>query len=73
MALVYANRRRLIVSWMVVAGIVTLVLLVRLLPQPWRGVVDAGVALALAYGAVAIAVLYARALAGRLVFPLDLP
>jgi hypothetical protein len=46
--------RRLVSAWTLVVGIVTIVLIVRKLPQPWRGSVDAGVVLALSWGAVAI-------------------
>jgi hypothetical protein len=44
-------RRR---AWMMVVGIWSLVLLVRQLPQPWRGVVDSGVVVGLFWGTVAL-------------------
>lgn len=50
----YAPRRRRIISLAVTAGIIVLVLLVRLLPQPWRGIVDAGVVVGLAWGLIAL-------------------
>ena len=47
-------RRGLIVAWALVIGIVALVLLVRLAPQPWRGIIDAGVVLGLGIGSLSI-------------------
>jgi hypothetical protein len=46
--------RRLLSAWVMLVGIVTIVLIVRKLPQPWRGSVDAGVVIALTWGTVAI-------------------
>jgi hypothetical protein len=46
--------RRLFSAWVLLVGIVTIVLIVRKLPQPWRGSVDLGVVLALSWGSVAI-------------------
>ena len=54
MSLVGAERRALGRAWAGVALIVLAALGVRALPSPWRGVVDAGVASALAWGLVAI-------------------
>ena len=65
MGLFGATRKRLIVSRVLVAGIVLLVLFVRTLPQPWRGLVDAGVVLGLAWGTIALLVYSVRALMGR--------
>lgn len=45
-----AGRRTQIVSWALLVGIVLLVVLVRGLPQPWRGIVDAGVVVGLGIG-----------------------
>ena len=50
MALFDATRKRLIVSWILVSAIIALVLSVQLLPDPWRGIVDAGVVVGLAIG-----------------------
>jgi len=63
MGLIHATRRRLITSWSVTLGIVALVIAVGQLAQPWRGIVDAGVVLGLALGALSI--LYYLALAAR--------
>ena len=54
LGLIYVPRRRLIASWALVVGIVSLVMLVRLTPQPWRGIIDAGVVSALAFGLLSI-------------------
>lgn len=64
MALFGAPRRAMIVSWSLLVGIVALVILVRFVPQPWRGIVDAGVVLGLTIGSVSIAFHTARALRG---------
>ena len=64
--LIHASRRRLITSWSLVAGIFALVIGVRHVAQPLRGVVDAGVVLGLAWGLAALLALAARAVAGRL-------
>lgn len=62
--LVHATRRRLITSWCLVFGIYAIVQLVRLLEQPWRGILDAGVVVGLAYGTLALVIAFARVLAG---------
>lgn len=54
MGLLHGTRKRLIVSRTLLLGIVILVLVVRLLPEPWRAIVDAGVVLGLAAGALSI-------------------
>ncbi len=66
MGLIHASRRRLVTSWSLTAMIVLLVLAVRHLTQPWRGLVDAGVVLGLAWGLVAVLVFGVRALRGQL-------
>jgi FtsH-binding integral membrane protein len=64
MGFFHATRRRRIMSFALTAGIVALVLAVRLLPQPWRGIVDAGVVVGLAWGLLSLIVFSARALGG---------
>lgn len=54
MGFVNAPKRRVIAAWALSGGIVLIVLLYRLLPQPWRGILDAGVVLGLAWGMAAI-------------------
>ena len=46
----------------VTAGIIVLVLLMRFLPQPWRGIIDAGVVMGLSWGLVALLVFSIQAL-----------
>ncbi len=74
MGLVHASRKRLIVSWCVLGLIVLLIIGVRMLAQPWRGLVDAGVVVGLAWGVIAIIAFGVRALRGRdIPGELDLP
>ena len=54
MGFFHATRRRKIASYALTAGIVILVVLVRRLPQPWRGIVDIGVVGGLAWGLVTV-------------------
>lgn len=56
LSLVGADRRALARAWGGVALIVLAVLIVRAMPEPWRGIVDAGVSAALLWGAVALVV-----------------
>jgi hypothetical protein len=56
MAYFHAPKRRRITAISVTAGIIVLIVLVRLLPQPWRGIVDAGVVVGLAWGLVSLAI-----------------
>jgi len=59
------TRRRLIAGWGMTAGIVSLVLIVRTLAQPWRGLVDLGVVVALGYGLVSTVFWLVHGLKGR--------
>jgi hypothetical protein len=62
MAYFHAPRRRQITSLSVTAGIVVLVVLVRRLDQPWRGIIDGGVVVGLAWGIVSLSVFGFQAL-----------
>lgn len=64
MALVHATRRRLVANWILVTGIVAIIVLVRMLPQPWRAIVDGGVVVGLSWGVLSLLVSYARELRG---------
>lgn len=55
-----ASRRRIITSWSLTSGIVVLILLVSQIPQPWRGIIDAGVLAGLVYGLVWVYILTLR-------------
>lgn len=50
MGYIHATRRRKILSYGLSLMIVSFVLIARQLPQPWRGIVDAGVVTGLAIG-----------------------
>jgi hypothetical protein len=74
MGLIHATRKRLIVSWCLTLGIVAIVIAVRLLDQPWRGIIDAGVVVGLVWGSLSMLYFLALALMGReLPVPPDLP
>lgn len=47
-----ATRRRKISSWSLTIGLALLVMVIHQVPQPWRGIIDLGVVLGLAYGLV---------------------
>lgn len=64
LSLFHANRRGLTVAWVMLAIITLLVWLLGITPQPWRGIVDGGVVVALAWGTVALVVMAVRALLG---------
>ena len=52
-------------------GIVILVIIIRQLDQPWRGIVDAGVVIGLVWGALSIVVMFVRAVVWGIVPPND--
>jgi len=54
MAYFHAPKRRQITSISVTAGIIVLVILVRLLDQPWRGIIDGTVVVGLAWGLLSL-------------------
>lgn len=47
---IHASKRRKITAWSLTIGIIILIVIVRQLAQPWRGMVDAAVILGLSYG-----------------------
>lgn len=65
MGLFGADRKRMIVSWSITAGVFSLVKLVKLLPYPYRSIVDSGVVAGLTYGTLSIVFLTVRALLGK--------
>lgn len=74
MQLIHATKKRLIVSWAVLLGVTGLVLAVRMLDQPWRGIVDAGVVVGLSWGTISMIAFWIGALAGQpMPVPPDLP
>lgn len=62
MGFFHAQKRRKIVTYCLTGGILCLILLVRLLEQPWRGIIDAGVVLGLTWGIVSLALFTFQAL-----------
>jgi uncharacterized membrane protein YedE/YeeE len=64
MGLLHATRKRLVVSWILTLAIVAVVIVVRKLAQPWRGIIDAGVVVGLTLGLASICYYVARALGG---------
>ncbi|MCH9686597.1 MAG: hypothetical protein K0V04_34510 [Deltaproteobacteria bacterium] len=74
MSLFHASRRGLLVARILVAAITLLVIGVRQLDQPWRGIIDAGVVVGLAIGLLSIGYHLVRALGGHAPpVPPDLP
>ncbi len=65
MALFAAPKARMIVSWFIIVAVIGLILLIRQLSQPWRGIVDVGVVVGLGWGALSIVVFFALALLGK--------
>ena len=58
----FAKRKTQITAICLTLGIVLLVILVGLLPNPWRGLIDFGVVLGLTYGVISFALFTAKAL-----------
>ena len=54
MGFFHATKKRLITSYAVTSAIICMIILVRQLPQPWRGIIDTGVILGLGWGVAAI-------------------
>ena len=65
MSLFGASGRGMMVARGILVGVVGLVILVRQLDQPWRGIVDAGVVVGLGLGALSIVYFVLLALRGR--------
>jgi hypothetical protein len=65
MSLFHASRRGLLVARLLVVMIVLLVIAIRWLDQPWRGIVDAGVVAGLGIGLVSLGYWLVRSLCGH--------
>lgn len=61
MAFFHASRRARTVAWATTAMVIGFIVLLRQVPQPWRGIVDGGVVVALVWGALAIVFHFYRA------------
>ena len=74
MGLLHATRKRKLVAWSVTLGIIVLIVLVRHLVQPWRGIVDVGVVLGLMLGSLSVIYFTIRAFSDRsFSFATDVP
>lgn len=74
MGFFYATRKRMIVSWTITVMIVVLVVSIRHVDQPWRGIVDCGVVVGLGWGLAAQLWYLGRGLLGHeMVVDPDLP
>lgn len=74
MGFFHATRRRKITSISVTAGIILLIVLVRLLPQPWRGIIDLSVVVGLGWGIFSLVFFGFRAFASDdFDYPPDVP
>jgi ABC-type Fe3+ transport system permease subunit len=62
MAYFQAKARARRSAWILTSIILLAVAVVRRLPQPWRGIIDAGVVAGLGFGAIALGVAAIRAL-----------
>lgn len=68
LSMFHARRAQLIFRWTFVTALYTLIYFVRLLPQPWRGILDGGVVIALVWGLGAVFYFF-----GRYLLDLDHP
>ena len=55
LGLFHATRKTKVTAWVLTLGILSLVMLVHRLDQPWRGIVNAGVVLGLSWGMLSLA------------------
>jgi hypothetical protein len=70
MAYFHSTKRARISAWIVTTAVFVAIAVVRHVPQPWRGVIDAGVVIGLLWGMVSVAALFVRTL-GRTLPPGD--
>ena len=65
MGFFHASRRRKITSVSVTSGIIVLIILVRFLTQPWRGIIDAGVVVGLVWGLISLIIFIFQAFTSK--------
>jgi hypothetical protein len=65
MCLFHAKPRARYVAWGTLVMVIGFIVTLRHVPQPFRGIVDGGVVVALAWGVVIVLFYFARGLAGR--------
>jgi len=68
----HATRKRMIVSWTLTSVIVGLILLLRITPQPWRGIIDTGVVTGLMLGIMSLLYFAVQEVAGQWRHPIKL-
>lgn len=75
MGFIHATRKRKLVSFIVTGAIFLLVLLLRITPQPWRGIIDVGVVTGLGLGILSLIYFWLQVETGKWnhAIPLDLP
>ena len=74
MGFFHASKKRKITSISVTLGIIVLIVLVRFLAQPWRGIVDAGVVVGIGWGFVSLLIFAFQAFgSGTFEYPPDVP
>lgn len=73
MSLYHSTKRQLIVSWVLIVVITAVVIAVKMLPQPWRGIIDGGVVIGLGWGVLSLIYFWARGLKGPRPPASDLP
>lgn len=61
MAFFAAPRRRLLGSWLLTVAVIVFVIVVQRVPQPWRGIIDAGVVVGLGWGVITLVLSTVRA------------
>lgn len=54
MCFIGTTRKRKIVAYCLTGGIALLVLIIRVTPQPWRGIIDVGVVVGLGWGLISV-------------------
>lgn len=62
MCFYHSTKKRLIVSYALTTFIVAIVIFIRYLEQPWRGIVDAGVVVGLSWGLITLLIFSIQAL-----------
>lgn len=73
MSLFHAKRRTFITSWVLLVLMTVLVVTVKAMPQPWRGIIDGGVVVGLTWGLVALLAETWRSIVAGPRPPTDLP
>jgi hypothetical protein len=70
----HATKRRKITSVSLTLGIIVLIVLVSFVPQPWRGIIDAGVVVGLVWGIVSLILFSIQAFgAGEFPYSTEVP